>query len=159
MEETSVQINYIVCDEIFIFNQIFFSKVNTCHTQSTLCEHDDRRLSLKHQMADDGGDEIIDELEKEAIEREEILKNRKTRWEAFVEVYYSRDDLNTIAAFDKRILERVDMLTQDGRNLARIFTILMSKMHKDDLKYVITLVDQILRLEEGILFFLLFGQL
>lgn len=100
-------------------------------------------------MADDGGDEIIDELEKEAIEREEILKNRKTKWDAFVEVYYSREDLNIIAAFDKRILERADMLNQDGKNLARIFTILMSKMHKDDLKYVITLVEQILHIDEA----------
>lgn len=108
-------------------------------------------------MADDGGDEIIDELEKEAIEREEILKNRKTKWDAFVEVYYSREDLNIIAAFDKRILERADMLNQDGKNLARIFTILMSKMHKDDLKYVITLVEQILHLDEGMTMFHLAG--
>jgi hypothetical protein len=99
-------------------------------------------------MADEGGDELIDELEKETQERERILK-KSINWSAYVDVYYSKEELPLISGFDKRILERVDMLNQHGENLARIFTILMSNLHNDDLKYILTLVEDILNLEEG----------
>jgi len=93
-------------------------------------------------------EEIIDELEKDNIERAEVLKSR-VKWDAFSEVYYTREDMNIMSSFDKRILERVDLLNQNGQNIARIFLILLTKLkNKDDLKYVITLVDDTLHYPE-----------
>jgi hypothetical protein len=99
-------------------------------------------------MAEEGGDELIDELEKELQERERILK-KSINWNAYADVYYSRDDLNLVTAYDKRILERADMLNQEGPNLIKIFTILMSNLHKDDLKFILSLVEQALSFEDG----------
>jgi len=94
-----------------------------------------------------GEGEIIDELEKDESERLEVLKYN-VKWEAFGNAYYSKNDTSTISGFDKRKLDRTDLLTSDGKNLARIFLVSLSKINSiNELKYVVTLVYDVLKMD------------
>lgn len=95
----------------------------------------------------DLADETI-KLYSEEDERAQVLK-AAISWDSYGDAYVTRDELHLIKKYDRKMADKVELLTQHGPQIARILVIFLAKLTKDeDVKYVITLIDDMINMKD-----------
>jgi hypothetical protein len=84
------------------------------------------------------------------IERDHVIETGVS-WSAFEDVFLAKEDFRLLTAYQKAPLDqRRNMLIEFGKELARIFCVLLEKFSsQQDLKYILTLLNEIFRSEFG----------
>lgn len=94
-------------------------------------------------------DELAELLERDEAERRDVLA-KPVAWEALAhnsaaELFISKEEVIALAQYDKRGSDKVDLVQKQGELLIRALLVLLTKMHQlDDLKYVVTLLHDII---------------
>eukprot|EP01127_Copromyxa_protea_P012403 TRINITY_DN3238_c0_g1_i1.p1 TRINITY_DN3238_c0_g1~~TRINITY_DN3238_c0_g1_i1.p1 ORF type:complete len:465 (-),score=90.52 TRINITY_DN3238_c0_g1_i1:29-1423(-) len=100
---------------------------------------DDNIIAAKYQ-------EIEEVLltDRDSEERNDCLE-RGVKWESFVDVHITREDLELIKDFLNPPLDRADIMRKHGKKYARLFMMLLSRLKTtEDLRYTATLVHDTL---------------
>lgn len=82
------------------------------------------------------------------IERDHVIE-AGVSWSAFEDVFLNKEDFRLLTTYQKANLDkRRNMLIEFGKELARIFCVLLEKFSsQQDLKYILTLLNEIFRSE------------
>lgn len=86
------------------------------------------------------------------IERDHVIE-AGVSWSAFEDVFLNKEDFRLLTTYQKASHDkRRNMLIEFGKELARIFCVLLEKFSsQQDLKYILTLLNEIFRSEFGML--------